>query len=358
MGLLAADRKKQRWSGDPRGKSWSENKNKISNKMMEKMGWKDGEGLGADGQGMLNPIGIKYKMDNLGFGCTQKYDKQWIEHQDSFNDLLAGLNQATGNEVKPVIRLADTVEVSSLEKTGSKLGHRYKKATRAKDISNATAKDMEGIFGRSSQSEKSAEEERIKQAEKEAEELKTKPQFEESSKHVKQTETVHDYFKRKMAERAERLKMAAIKCEVKTENTEDDTPLPQLMNSEESVQTEDLGIKTERIEDGEEVTEEPKKKKKKKSKPTEEVEEVEEPVEEVPKKKKKKKKRKVEEVAEEQNIEESEETPKKKKKKKRKKETSEGESNETEEVPEEVPEEPEVKPKKSKKKKKKTEEDE
>ena len=136
-------------------------------------------------------------MDNLGFGCTQKYDKQWIEHQDSFNDLLAGLNQATGksyrlydigytdfheprtdpidkvgcvstivilpnstlpllitetykldlgNEVKPVIRLADTVEVSSLEKTGSKLGHRYKKATRAKDISNATAKDMEVII--------------------------------------------------------------------------------------------------------------------------------------------------------------------------------------------------------------------
>jgi len=361
MGLLAADRKKQRWSGDPRGKSWSENKNKISNKMMEKMGWKDGEGLGADGQGMLNPIGIKYKMDNLGFGCTQKYDKQWIEHQDSFNDLLAGLNQATGNEIKPVIRLADTVEVSSLEKTGSKLGHRYKKATRAKDISNATAKDMEGIFGRSSQSEKKAEEERIKQAEKEAEDLKTKPQFEESSKHVKQTETVHDYFKRKMAERAERLKnMAAIKCEVKTENTEDDTPLPQLMNSEGSeVKEDDLGIKTERIEDDQEVTEQPKKKKKKKkSKPAEEVETEE--IEEVPKKKKK---RKVEEVTEEQvdNIEESvpsEETPKKKKKKKRKKETSEVESNETVEENVEVPEEPETKPKKSKKKKKKTEEDE
>jgi len=363
MGLLAADRKKQRWSGDPRGKSWSENKNKISNKMMEKMGWKDGEGLGADGQGMLNPIGIKYKMDNLGFGCTQKYDKQWIEHQDSFNDLLAGLNQATGNEVKPVIRLADTVEVSSLEKTGSKLGHRYKKATRAKDISNATAKDMEGIFGRSSQSEKRAEEERIKQAEKEAEDLKTKPQFEESSKHVKQTETVHDYFKRKMAERAERLKLAAVKCEVKTENTEDDTPLPQLMNSEESVKEENLDIKTERIEDHEEVTEDPteeprKKKKKKKSKLAEEVETEE--IEEITKKKKKRKLKVVsEELAEEivENIEESvpsEETPKKKKKKKRKKEESEVESNET---AEEVSKEPETKPKKSKKKKKKTEED-
>merc|ERR1719333_1465244 len=189
-------------------------------------------------------------MDNLGFGCTQKYDKQWIEHQDSFNDLLAGLNQATGNEVKPVIRLADTVEVSSLEKTGSKLGHRYKKATRAKDISNATAKDMEGIFGRSSQSEKKAEEDRIKQAEKEAEDMKTKPQFEESSKHVKQTETVHDYFKRKMAERAERLKLAAVKCEIKTELTEDDFTLPQLMSAEAvDVKTEEVDVKTELIDE-------------------------------------------------------------------------------------------------------------
>ena len=34
-------------------------------------------------------------MDNLGFGCTQKYDKQWVAHQDSFNDLLAGLSAET-----------------------------------------------------------------------------------------------------------------------------------------------------------------------------------------------------------------------------------------------------------------------
>ena len=47
MGLLAGDRKKQRWSTDPRGRKWAEDKNKISNKLMEKMGWKHGEGLGA-----------------------------------------------------------------------------------------------------------------------------------------------------------------------------------------------------------------------------------------------------------------------------------------------------------------------
>ena len=54
MGLLAADRKKQRWSSDPRGRRWAADKNKISNKLMEKMGWKEGEGLGAKGEGMLN----------------------------------------------------------------------------------------------------------------------------------------------------------------------------------------------------------------------------------------------------------------------------------------------------------------
>ena len=54
MGLLAGDRKKQRWSHDPRGKQWSADKNKISNKIMEKMGWKDGEGLGANSTGRID----------------------------------------------------------------------------------------------------------------------------------------------------------------------------------------------------------------------------------------------------------------------------------------------------------------
>ena len=38
-------------------------------------------------------------MDNLGFGCTQKYDKQWVAHQDSFNDLLAGLSSETTGKI-------------------------------------------------------------------------------------------------------------------------------------------------------------------------------------------------------------------------------------------------------------------
>ena len=51
MGLLAEARHKQKWSHDPRGKKWSEDKNKISVKMMEKMGWTQGNGLGAKEDG-------------------------------------------------------------------------------------------------------------------------------------------------------------------------------------------------------------------------------------------------------------------------------------------------------------------
>merc|ERR1711920_485779 len=248
---------------------------------MEKMGWKEGEGLGKDGSGMLNPVGIKYKMDNLGFGCTQKYDKQWVAHQDSFNDLLAGLSAETTTETatesKPV--LADQADISSLGQTGKKSGHRYHKFTKAKDLSKASAKDMEGIFGRSSVSEAKAAEAEVNRIKAEEEEEEKKPKFEESTKHVKQTENVHEYFKRKMAERMARL------SGVKTEPME-----------------EQLMIKSEPVNDEEE---EPVKKKKKSKKtkiePKEEVEVKTEPVEEMEEevaqeevevKKKKKKKRK------------------------------------------------------------------
>ena len=51
MGLLAERRSKSRWGDDPRGKKWSDDKNKKSVKMMEKMGWTFGNGIGANEDG-------------------------------------------------------------------------------------------------------------------------------------------------------------------------------------------------------------------------------------------------------------------------------------------------------------------
>merc|ERR1712227_484268 len=128
-------------------KKWSEDKNKISVKMMEKMGWTQGNGLGAKEDGRTEHVKIKFKDEKRGVGCSLKYDRQWIAHQDSFNDLLAGLNSGESTQSKPI--LADKAKINSLEKTGDKAGHRYRKFTKGKDLTNASSKHLEEIFGRS-----------------------------------------------------------------------------------------------------------------------------------------------------------------------------------------------------------------
>lgn len=66
MGLLADGRSKQKWSHDPRGKQWSDDNNKVSIKMMKKMGWTQGNGLGAKEDGKTEVIFVKAKI-NLNF---------------------------------------------------------------------------------------------------------------------------------------------------------------------------------------------------------------------------------------------------------------------------------------------------
>ncbi|KAG1151619.1 hypothetical protein G6F37_004900 [Rhizopus arrhizus] len=47
----------------------------LGYKMMEKMGWKAGRGLGSHGQGRVDPILIELKDETLGIGKAQEYDE-------------------------------------------------------------------------------------------------------------------------------------------------------------------------------------------------------------------------------------------------------------------------------------------
>ncbi|KAK8789948.1 hypothetical protein WA158_006728 [Blastocystis sp. Blastoise] len=46
-------------------------KSGIGFKLLQKMGFKEGEGLGKDGNGIVEPIKIQYKNDNLGIGLEK-----------------------------------------------------------------------------------------------------------------------------------------------------------------------------------------------------------------------------------------------------------------------------------------------
>nr|XP_029512113.1 PIN2/TERF1-interacting telomerase inhibitor 1-like [Oncorhynchus nerka] len=96
MSMLAEPRKKQKWSVDPRNSAWSKDESKFGQKMLERMGWSKGKGLGRTEQGSTEHIKVKVKNNQLGLGTTASHEDNWIAHQDDFNQLLADLNNCHG----------------------------------------------------------------------------------------------------------------------------------------------------------------------------------------------------------------------------------------------------------------------
>ncbi|WAR01980.1 PINX1-like protein [Mya arenaria] len=156
MAMLAEPRRKQKISLDPRGASWSNDDSKFGQKLMEKMGWKKGRGLGAKEDGKVEHITASMKFDSKGVGCSKSHADNWIAHQDDFNSLLANLNQDHGE--------------------GSKQPD--KKFTKGKDLSSKSETDLDCVFG------------------------KRKSQ---SGTNTPQPES-EDYFKKKMADRMNKMK--------------------------------------------------------------------------------------------------------------------------------------------------------
>ncbi|KAF7274343.1 hypothetical protein GWI33_012998 [Rhynchophorus ferrugineus] len=92
MSMLAERKRKQKWSLNPRGKIWAQDTNKFGQKMLEKMGWTHGKGLGAKEDGMVNHIKVNYKNDSKGMGYKES-DNQWTEHESNFTALLEALGE-------------------------------------------------------------------------------------------------------------------------------------------------------------------------------------------------------------------------------------------------------------------------
>nr|XP_023014779.1 uncharacterized protein LOC111504455 [Leptinotarsa decemlineata] len=143
MSMLAERKRKQKWSLNPRGKEWSQDTNKFGQKMLEKMGWQHGKGLGAKESGITEHIKISYKNDSKGMGYKESND-QWTEHETKYSALLESL---TGDSAK-----LEAVKVDSLEKKSqsSRARVHYHKFTRGKDLSRYSEKDLANIFGKKS----------------------------------------------------------------------------------------------------------------------------------------------------------------------------------------------------------------
>uniref|UniRef100_A0A6P7F9S3 Uncharacterized protein LOC114327198 n=1 Tax=Diabrotica virgifera virgifera TaxID=50390 RepID=A0A6P7F9S3_DIAVI len=183
MSMLAEPRRKQKWSLNPRGKEWSQDANKFGQKMLEKMGWQSGKGLGAKEDGIKEHIKISYKNDSKGMGYKESND-QWTEHETHFSALLESLTGDEKNVEKKVISLEQKSQTSRARV-------HYKKFTRGKDLSQYSEKDLANIFGRKS----------LKKPKKEVE---VKEEHCDSKENVTSNDmlvnagSMRDYFKKKL----------------------------------------------------------------------------------------------------------------------------------------------------------------
>ncbi|XP_075719921.1 PIN2/TERF1-interacting telomerase inhibitor 1 [Rhinoderma darwinii] len=201
MAMLAEPRKKQKWSVDPRNSTWSKDESKFGQKMLEKMGWSKGKGLGAQEQGSTEHIKVQVKNNTLGLGASSNHEDNWIAHQDDFNQLLAELNDHHGtasgassdNENKKSFRLEEK------SKSSRKRVH-YMKFAKGKDLSSRSDTDLACIFGKREKVNKSPQEETDSEPEESASKSPSPATEVESGNVVTSSLSVNEYFAKRMAE--------------------------------------------------------------------------------------------------------------------------------------------------------------
>ncbi|XP_055970138.1 PIN2/TERF1-interacting telomerase inhibitor 1 [Sorex fumeus] len=149
MSMLAERRRKQKWAVDPQNTAWSNDESKFGQRMLEKMGWSKGKGLGAQEQGATEHIKVRVKNNNLGLGATVNNEDNWIAHQDDFNQLLAALNSHHGQETADASDRKGKKSFSLEEKSRiSRSRVHYTKFTKGKDLSSRSTTDLDCIFGK------------------------------------------------------------------------------------------------------------------------------------------------------------------------------------------------------------------
>lgn len=192
MAMLAGPRRKQKVINlRAKNNAWSEDTTKFGQRMLEKMGWSAGKGLGAKENGIVEHVVARYKNDDRGLGFEDRND-QWTKHEDDFNSLLANLSNGSSKDDE---KLHSGVSLEVKSKTSKARVH-YHKFTRGKDLTRYSEKDLANIFGKKTlkSENKSTTEEKVETSDEKDEKDSTPV-----DKVFKEGGSMEDYFKSKLA---------------------------------------------------------------------------------------------------------------------------------------------------------------
>eukprot|EP00771_Trimastix_marina_P000550 gnl/Trimastix_PCT/157.p1 GENE.gnl/Trimastix_PCT/157~~gnl/Trimastix_PCT/157.p1 ORF type:complete len:188 (-),score=27.15 gnl/Trimastix_PCT/157:24-587(-) len=79
------------------GLAWAQDHSRFGFKLLEKMGWKQGTGLGKEGQGSQTHVHIPVKSDHLGIGASKSEDA-WLENISAYGSILSKLSTSKQNQ--------------------------------------------------------------------------------------------------------------------------------------------------------------------------------------------------------------------------------------------------------------------
>uniref|UniRef100_A0A915BP58 G-patch domain-containing protein n=1 Tax=Parascaris univalens TaxID=6257 RepID=A0A915BP58_PARUN len=145
MSILAERRCKQRISVDPQNIQWRNDDRKFGRKILERMGWRNGKGLGKREQGRNENLTLKANHSGKGLGYEHSHDDVWIAHHDHFAKLLASLNE---NKKDIDEDMAIERKQNAQKSMKSRMRIRYRGFTRGSDLSEYSEEDKIAVLGR------------------------------------------------------------------------------------------------------------------------------------------------------------------------------------------------------------------
>ncbi|CAL8091047.1 unnamed protein product [Calicophoron daubneyi] len=140
--MLSEPRKKVRYSNNPNGNLWANDADGFGRKMLKKLGWSPGTGLGKNSDGISKPIKPSAQHTRKGLGRKLDYSLGDDKQLDDYAQLLKSLNEKHNAEKQ----ITGSKSLEGLPRVSSSRMS-YSKFVKAKDASKYNQKALAVILG-------------------------------------------------------------------------------------------------------------------------------------------------------------------------------------------------------------------